>query len=198
MGEWNTFHIKMIGERVTVYLNGELVTDNVILENYWDGNFPIFQTEEIELQAHGSKVACRNIYIKEIPRAESFTLSKQEVKEYFEILFDGSNMHKWTGNTSDYVTEDECIVIYPSNSFGGNLYTKEEFGYFVFRFQFQLTPGANNGLGIRTPLSGDALMMALNCKFWTMKIPYIRIWKLIIFMVRYMELFQPKEGFLNL
>ncbi|HRS41484.1 MAG TPA: DUF1080 domain-containing protein, partial [Dysgonamonadaceae bacterium] len=35
VGEWNTFRIRMIGDRVSVWLNGELVTDNVILENYW-------------------------------------------------------------------------------------------------------------------------------------------------------------------
>jgi hypothetical protein len=34
VGEWNTFRITMIGERVTVLLNDELVTDNVIMENY--------------------------------------------------------------------------------------------------------------------------------------------------------------------
>lgn len=155
VGEWNTFYIKMIGDRVTVYLNGELVTNNVILENYWDRKLPIFLNEQIELQAHGSKVIYRNIYLKEIARPEPFQLSKEEQKEGFEILFDGTNMHKWTGNTADYVTENGVMVIYPSNSHGGNLFTKEEFGDFVFRFQFQLTPGANNGLGIRTPMEGD-------------------------------------------
>ena len=161
VGEWNTFHIKMVGDRVTVYLNGELVTNNVILENYWDRNLPIFMNEQIELQAHGSQVKYRNIYIKEIPRPEPFKLSKQEEKEGFEILFDGTNMHKWTGNTADYVTEDGNIVIYPSSSFGGNLYTKDEFSDFIFRFQFQLTPGANNGLGIRTPMEGDAAYVGM-------------------------------------
>jgi HEAT repeat protein len=161
VGEWNTFHIKMVGDRVTVYLNGELVTNNVMLENYWDRNLPIFLTEQIELQAHGSKVVYRNIYIKEIPRPEPFKLSKQEEKEGFEILFDGTNMHKWTGNTADYITENGEMVIYPSKSHGGNLYTKEQYSDFVFRFQFQLTPGANNGLGIRTPMEGDAAYVGM-------------------------------------
>lgn len=161
VGEWNTFHIKMIGDRVTVYLNGELVTNNVILENYWDRNLPVFLNEQIELQAHGSKVVYRNIYIKEIPRPEPFQLSGQEVKEGFEVLFDGTNMHKWTGNTADYITENGVMVIYPSKSHGGNLYTKEEFGDFIFRFEFQLTPGANNGLGIRTPMEGDAAYVGM-------------------------------------
>ena len=39
---------------------------------------------------------------------------------------------------------------------GGNVYTADEYGDFIFRFEFKLTPGANNGLGIRTGLSGDA------------------------------------------
>ncbi|MEA4935251.1 MAG: DUF1080 domain-containing protein [Paludibacter sp.] len=161
LGSWNTFHIKMIGERVTVYLNGELVVNNVIMENYWDRQQAIFPFGEIELQAHGSKVAYRDIYVKELVRPEPFKLSKEEVAEGYEVLFDGTDMHKWTGNTTDYVVEDGNIVIYPSKSFGGNLYTKDEFGNFVFRFEFQLTPGANNGLGIRTPMEGDAAYVGM-------------------------------------
>lgn len=157
LGEWNNFHIIMKGDRVTVYLNGELVTDNVILENYWDKGLPIFPEEQIELQAHGSRVAYRNIYIRELPRPEPFKLSAAEQKEGFKVLFDGTNMHQWQGNTTDYVIENgELVVHEPKFGSGGNLYTKEEYGDFVFRFEFKLTPGANNGLGIRTPLEGDA------------------------------------------
>lgn len=161
LGQWNSFYIKMVGDRVTVYLNGELVVKNVILENYWDRNQSIFPIEQIELQAHGSKVSFRDIYIKELKRAEPFKLSKEEEKEGFRILFDGTNMHQWTGNTKDYVTEDGCIVLYPQNGGGGNLYTKEEFDNFIYRFEFQLTPAANNGLGIRTPLEGDAAYVGM-------------------------------------
>ncbi|HZJ74227.1 MAG TPA: DUF1080 domain-containing protein, partial [Perlabentimonas sp.] len=57
VGDWNTFKIQMIGEKVSVWLNGQLVTNNVVLDNYWDRNQPIFPVEQIELQAHGSKVA---------------------------------------------------------------------------------------------------------------------------------------------
>jgi len=156
VGEWNTFRIRMVGERVSVWLNCELVTDHVILENYWDRSQPIFPVEQIELQAHGSKVAYRDIYLKEITRPEPFRLSPEEEKEGFRILFDGTNLDQWSGNKRDYVVESGQIVLYPSESFGGNLYTKEQFDNFVFRFEFMLTPGANNGLGIRTPVEGDA------------------------------------------
>lgn len=164
LGEWNHFRIKMIGDRVTVWLNGELVVDNVILENYWDRNLPIPALEQIELQAHGSKVAYRDILIREIPRPEPFRLSKQEEKEGFKVLFDGTNMHEWTGNTTDYIIEDGNMAVYPNKEFKGstrNLYTKEQFDNFAFRFEFQLTPGANNGLGIRTPMEGDAAYVGM-------------------------------------
>lgn len=159
VGEWNTFRVRMIGDRVSVWLNDELVTDNVILENYWARNQPIFPVEQIELQAHGSKVAYRDIYIKEIERAEPFTLSAEEEKEGFKVLFDGTHMHHWTGNTADYFIQDGLLVVDPrgGKSTGTrNLYTKEQYDNFVFRFEFMLTPGANNGLGIRTPMEGDA------------------------------------------
>ena len=161
LGEWNSFYIKMEGDRVTVILNGEKVVDDVILENYWDRKQPIFPIEQIELQAHGSKVYYRDIYVKELERKEPFKLSAEEQKEGFKVLFDGTNMHQWTGNTVDYTIEDGCISMIPSKSYGGNLYTKDEFGNFVYRFEFQLTPGANNGVGIRTPMEGDAAYVGM-------------------------------------
>jgi len=161
VGEWNTFRIVMLGERVSVWLNGELVTDNVILENYWDRKQPIFSMEQIELQAHGSKVAYRDIFIKEIARPEPYKLTPEEEKEGFQVLFDGTNLDQWTGNKKDYAVESGKIVLHPSQGSGGNLYTKEQFDNFVFRFEFMLTPGANNGLGIRTPLEGDAAYVGM-------------------------------------
>ncbi|WP_085535802.1 DUF1080 domain-containing protein [Massilibacteroides vaginae] len=161
LGEWNTMYIKMVGDRVTVILNGELVTDDIILENFWDRKLPIFPVEQIELQAHGSKVYYRNIYVKELERPETFQLSAEEKKEGYKVLFDGTNMHSWTGNTVDYTLENGTISMIPSKSFGGNLYTKDEYGNFIFRFEFQLTPAANNGLGIRTPMEGDAAYVGM-------------------------------------
>jgi hypothetical protein len=67
IGEWNTFRIKMIGDRVTVWLNGKLVTDNVVMENYWDRKRPIYEREQIELQNHNHPLYFRNIFIKELP-----------------------------------------------------------------------------------------------------------------------------------
>ena len=66
VGDWNRFHIIMRGEKVSVWLNGTLVVDNVTLENYWDRSQPIFPKEQIELQCHGDPTEWRNIFIKEL------------------------------------------------------------------------------------------------------------------------------------
>ena len=161
IGEWNTFHITMIGDKVSVELNGVLVTDNVVLENYWDRKIPIFIKEQIELQAHGTYVAYRNIFIREIPGNLTSSLSEEESKQGFEMLFDGTNLDKWIGNKTGYLVENGTMVVNPAGGSGGNLYTAKEYGDFEYRFEFQLTPGANNGLGIRTPTEGDAAYVGM-------------------------------------
>lgn len=67
VGQWNTFRIIMTGERVTVYLNGVLVVDNVVLENHWERDKPIYPVGQIELQSHSSPLYFSNIFIREIP-----------------------------------------------------------------------------------------------------------------------------------
>lgn len=66
IGQWNRFRIRMVGERVSVWLNGALVVDNVVMENYWDRRQPIFPTGQIELQNHNSPLWFRNIFIREL------------------------------------------------------------------------------------------------------------------------------------
>ena len=155
INDWNTFRIKMVGERVTVHLNGVLVTNNVILENYWDRKLPIFTKEAIELQAHGEDLGFRNIYVREINSGDEL-LSDKEKGAGFKSLFNGKDLDQWIGNKKDYLVENNELVVRPKQGGHGNLYTAEEYSDFVFRFEFKLTPGANNGLGIHTPLEGDA------------------------------------------
>jgi hypothetical protein len=150
----------MIGEKVSVWLNGELVVDDVVMENYWDRKIPIFPKGPVELQAHGTDLAFRDIYIREISEKE-YNLTPDEKAEGFAALFNGRNLDNWIGNKQSYVVEDGSIVINPEKGSGGNLYTEKQYDDFVFRFEFLLTPGANNGLGIRTPPEGDAAYVGM-------------------------------------
>ena len=77
----------------------------------------------------------------------------------FVSLFNGKDLTGWVGNKESYRAENGMIVIDPEHEgegSGGNLYTENEYSDFIFRFEFQLTPGANNGLGIHVPLGGHA------------------------------------------
>lgn len=160
IGEWNTFYIRMIGERVTVYLNGLLVVDNVVMENYWDRSIPIFPKGPIELQAHGTDLAFRDVYIRELD-VSAFNLSEEEKVEGFTSLFNGIDLSGWVGNKTDYQVKNGEISVNPKNGGHGNLFTEKEYADFIYRFDFKLTPGANNGLGIRAPLKGDAAYVGM-------------------------------------
>ncbi len=179
IGEWNTFRITMIGERVTVILNDELVVDNVILENYWDRNKPIYPTGQIELQNHGNFLYFRNIYIREIPREKGTNqLTADEQKEGFVQLFNGKDLTGWTGGAKGYLVRDGLLIVDPAEAAGspGNLYTENEYGDFVFRFEFRLTPGANNGVGIRVPKGGHASSDGMEIQILDHDSPRYRGW----------------------
>ncbi|GAA0881268.1 hypothetical protein GCM10009119_42380 [Algoriphagus jejuensis] len=81
---------------------------------------------------------------------------KSTTEKGFTPLFNGENLDGWLGNKTAYQAQDGMIVIDPKGTGGGNLLTEKEYGDFILKFEFQLTPGANNGLGIHAPLEGDA------------------------------------------
>jgi len=74
-------------------------------------------------------------------------------EEGFVPIFNGKNLDGWQGGKDGYMIEDGAIVsLKEARGSGGNLYTAKEYGDFHLKFEFQLTPGANNGIGIRQPL----------------------------------------------
>jgi HEAT repeat protein len=152
IGEWNTFYIKMTGDKVTVRLNGILVVDEVLMENYWERDKPLYPVGQIELQAHSTALAFKNVFIRPLTAEANAPAAAPEAD--FTPLFNGRDLSGWIGDTKGYVVENGVIAALPDGT--GNLYTEQEYADFDFRFEFRLTPGANNGIGIRTPLTGDA------------------------------------------
>lgn len=156
-GEWNTLYAKVVDDRVTVIINGKTVTQNAILENSIEPAIPAYPEGKIELTGKGIPAEFRNLYIRELPSTPIFHLSAEEKDKGYEILFDGSSLHQWTGNTLSYITENGTIYVEASYGKKGNLYTKKEYGDFILRFEFCFErDGVNNGIGIRTPMEVDA------------------------------------------
>ncbi len=124
LGEWNSLHIKMIGELTTVKLNGEVVVDNAPLENFFanqkngyiayvkpDGTKdknaeklpngfmldPVYAKGPIQLQTHGSEIRWRNVYLREIgPDEANRTLAARDAEGFVE-LNNGQDLSNWTG-----------------------------------------------------------------------------------------------------
>jgi hypothetical protein len=68
IGQWNTFFIRMVSDKVTVVLNGKTVVNNVAMENYWEREKPSYPLGPIELQSYGSTLYFKNIYVRELPK----------------------------------------------------------------------------------------------------------------------------------
>ena len=73
---------------------------------------------------------------------------KKQSDDGFVSLFDGKTLNGWSGAKDAYGVENGNIVCVKGTA--GNLLTEKEYADFVIRFEFKLTDGANNGLGIRS------------------------------------------------
>ncbi|MCA9101345.1 MAG: DUF1080 domain-containing protein [Planctomycetales bacterium] len=80
-------------------------------------------------------------------------------EEGFVSLFDGKSLDGWVGSVDGYEVVDGAITCIPDK--GGNLFTADEYGDFVLRFEFRLPPGGNNGIGLRAPLEGNAAYVGM-------------------------------------
>jgi hypothetical protein len=179
-GEWNTFRIRMIGERVTVNFNGENVVDHAPLENFFanrkagylaygkpakaddegakpaNGYFPDPTPARgpIQLQTHGSEIRWKNVFVREIPAEEANRILAARDAEGFVELVNGTDLTGWQGAVDSYEVRDGSIVCKPGK--GGDLLTKDEYGDVIIRTEFRLPAAGNNGIALRTPLGGHS------------------------------------------
>lgn len=168
-GEWNRFRIRQVGDRTWVWLNGKLVVDGAVMENYWDRKSPLFPKGVIQLQTHGGEIRWRNIYVREIgpdeakkilsetaaidpsldPRSRHYVSEGTDADDGFVSVFNGKDLSGWIGAVDNYEVVDGAIRCKAGK--GGNLLTEKEYGDFVVKLEFLLPPGGNNGLAIRCP-----------------------------------------------
>lgn len=158
-GEWNRFYVRQIGARTSVYLNGILVVDNAIMDNFWDRNAPLFRSGPIQLQTHGGEIRWRNIWVKELTPGEANEALQEHEGQAFQPLFNGKDLDGWQGSKDNYEVVDGAIRCKKGK--GGMLLTDKEYSNFIARLEFRLPPGGNNGLAIRSPGSGDPAYAAM-------------------------------------
>ena len=182
LGEWNRLKMIMIGERVTIVFNGEVVVDNAVLENFFANqksgylayrkddaekkvaeakklpngymSDPVYAKGPIQLQTHGSEIRWRNIFIREIPAEEAnATLAARDAAGFVEMN-NGNDLSNWQGAVDSYEVKDQAIVCKQGQ--GGDLLLKEEYQNFILRCEFKLPAAGNNGIALRTPVGGQS------------------------------------------
>ncbi len=140
-GEWNQFRIRQIGAKTWVWLNGKLVVDAYVMENYWDRKKPLPAKGPLMLQTHGGEIRWRNIFVRDIGPDEAAQIlkdTKARAKTLagalsFHASFDhGLDADFARGDRSAYVKEGKVLVraepnedvqIAPdSGKFGGGVY----------------------------------------------------------------------------
>ena len=95
--------------------------------------------------------------------------TKPFAEEGFTSIFNGKDLNHWVYGTKNnamkqgvgYQVDPEKQIVFCTVKDGGNLYTEKEYGDFILRFDFKLTENANNGIGIRAPLEGDAAYVGM-------------------------------------
>ena len=180
LGEWNSMHITMIGEGVTVVLNGEVVVDDAPLENFFanqksgyiayvkpaqdasaadkpklpNGDMldPVLSKGPIQLQTHGSPIRWRNVFVREIGADEANSrLAARDGQEFVELI-NGHDLSNWQGDVESYQVIDGAIVCHEGQ--GGTLLSQDEYTDFVLQTEFKLPPAGNNGIALRMSPGG--------------------------------------------
>lgn len=163
IGSWNRFRIRLVGNRVWVWLNGVKVTDGVTYENKRNKKAGIPLVDQIELQCHGDPIEFRGIFIRELPedpkdvpnpkaavRGDPIDLLKDGLSDWKP--FDETARMGWSvknGILSNYVTDDPA-----KNSRGGSggthLVTKrEDFFDFDLSYDVRVPQKCNSGVYLR-------------------------------------------------
>jgi len=164
-GQWNSFRIIMVGERVTIWLNGKLIVEHARLNNFWDRKSPlgkqkpVIRRGPIELQTHGGEIRWRNIFIREIEPNEANEYLAQANTKGFKQIFNGSDMSGWAGPVDNYQVVEGALACKKGK--GGTIYTKEEYEDFTVRMEVKIPKGGNNGLAIRYPGGGDTAYVGM-------------------------------------
>jgi hypothetical protein len=166
-GQWNKARLECIGPVMRVWING-IPTANLV-DALTPKGFIALQVHAIDKpEAAGQTIRWRNIRIqtdglKASPSDNIFvvnlqpnSLSEQEKKNNWTLLWDGSSTNGWRGAYKEqfpakgWSIKEGALVVQKSQGAesenGGDIVTTGEYGAFDLQFEFRLTDGANSGV----------------------------------------------------
>lgn len=136
-GKWNDCYLLVVGDRARFSINGKQAYDVTGLKT--DLGFVGFQIE--------------------VPNGGQFLLKDISLTEWnFQSLFDGQTLDGWESGEATpleacWKVEDGQIIC--TGDKGPWLRSKEEYGDFNLRLDYQVSPGGNSGVYVRVPKDGN-------------------------------------------
>ncbi|MBC8054927.1 MAG: DUF1080 domain-containing protein [Sphingobacteriaceae bacterium] len=167
-GEYNHLKIECIGNETKTWLNNMPVA--YVIDTVDREGFIGLQVHSVSTEAQaGKKIFFKNIRIKTgnlksspfpkniyVVNMESNTLSANEKKAGWKMLFDGKTSSGWVGAYKTAFPEkgwrikNGTLAVLPSSggesANGGDIVSKEKYSAFDLSFDFKLSPGANSGI----------------------------------------------------
>ncbi len=163
-GDWNHVRIEAMGGSIKTFLNGEpraSITDSATLSGFIGLQVHSVGKDESKV---GMKVAFRNVRLQPLGEGaaataatgEMNTLTEQEKKDGWKLLWDGKTSEGWRSAKSDkfpekgWTMENGVFSVVGSegkeSANGGDIVTREKFANFELVADFKITPGANSGI----------------------------------------------------
>ncbi|HSI69948.1 MAG TPA: DUF1080 domain-containing protein [Gillisia sp.] len=165
--DWNSYRIEAIGDTIRTWING--VPAAHLIDDKTSSGFIALQVHSINEDAEeGTEIIWKNIriitenvgeYTREIPVEPvktKNTLTADEKKNGWELLWDGETTEGWRGARLDdfpakgWKIQDGELTVLASggaeSAAGGDIVTKELYGDFDLKFDFKITEGANSGV----------------------------------------------------
>lgn len=165
--DWNHYRIEAIGDTIKTWING-VAAANLIDDKSHDG-FIALQVHQIgDKDSAGKQIMWKNVRIitKDVakystastakPTYTKNTLTPEEAKNGWKLLWDGKTTNGWRGAKLDHFpnkgwTIDNGVLIVNAadgkeSADGGDIITDDQYGDFELKVDFKLTKGANSGI----------------------------------------------------
>ncbi|MEN8122592.1 MAG: DUF1080 domain-containing protein [Bacteroidota bacterium] len=167
LDSWNKFRIEAIGNTIRTWLNGVPVAN--LVDDLTGSGFIGLQVHNVRKEDVGRQIMWKNIRIltknlekyrtqtssREISTIPN-TLSKDDIKDGWELLFDGKTTNGWRGAHKTQFPEkgwkvNNGVLIVEAakgeeSGNGGDIVTIGEYSNFEFCLDFLITEGANSGI----------------------------------------------------
>ncbi len=160
MGEWNSMDITLVGDRVSVMLNGQWVIEQAQIPG-------LPERGPLALQHHGgmredgmldptsSNVQFRNIWIRPLDNGLAIE-DPAKSDDGWETLFNGEDLAGWlTGENNKFTVEHGELTVKRDNPDGEEhnldyLWTEGTYGDFILELEVKVIEGTNSGVFFRT------------------------------------------------